>query len=53
VLGVDDESVLSFVTFKPCGAVGRIAAFSHPFLFALNGIVMALLAGNAIVVKPS
>ena len=44
---------LHYTTYHPYGVVGRITAFNHPALFAINGAVMPLLAGNTAVLKPS
>ncbi|HEX3946124.1 MAG TPA: aldehyde dehydrogenase family protein, partial [Acidimicrobiales bacterium] len=44
---------LHYTTHHPYGVVGRITAFNHPSLFAVNGAVMPLLAGNTAVLKPS
>ncbi|MFI5396795.1 MAG: aldehyde dehydrogenase family protein [Candidatus Binatia bacterium] len=41
------------VTFKPRGVVGIISPWNAPLNLALSDIVPALLAGNAVVVKPS
>ncbi|MCU1431763.1 MAG: Aldehyde Dehydrogenase [Actinotalea sp.] len=38
---------------RPLGVVVGIAAFNHPTLFACQKIGPALLAGNAVVLKPS
>jgi betaine-aldehyde dehydrogenase len=37
----------------PFGVIGRIVAFNHPFAFAATRIGPALIAGNALVLKPS
>jgi betaine-aldehyde dehydrogenase len=37
----------------PYGVIGRIVAFNHPFGFAATRIGPALIAGNALVLKPS
>jgi betaine-aldehyde dehydrogenase len=37
----------------PYGVIGRIVAFNHPFGFAASRIGPALIAGNALVLKPS
>jgi acyl-CoA reductase-like NAD-dependent aldehyde dehydrogenase len=37
---------------EPYGVVGRIAAFNHPALFSVARTAAALMAGNAVVVKP-
>jgi acyl-CoA reductase-like NAD-dependent aldehyde dehydrogenase len=44
---------LSITTREPYGVVGRIAAFNHPLAMAINGLAAALMAGNAVVIKPS
>jgi acyl-CoA reductase-like NAD-dependent aldehyde dehydrogenase len=44
---------LHFSIHEPFGVVGRIVAFNHPILFAVARSVPALVAGNAVVVKPS
>jgi succinate-semialdehyde dehydrogenase/glutarate-semialdehyde dehydrogenase len=41
------------VTYRPLGVVGIITPWNGPFVLALNPCVQALLAGNAVVVKPS
>jgi succinate-semialdehyde dehydrogenase/glutarate-semialdehyde dehydrogenase len=41
------------VTYKPLGVVGVITPWNGPFILGLNPTVQALLAGNAVVVKPS
>lgn len=38
---------------EPLGVVGVIAPWNYPFMLALGAIVPALLAGNAVVFKPS
>ena len=38
---------------EPFGVVGRIAAFNHPLAMAINGLAAPLMAGNAVVIKPS
>ncbi len=41
------------ITYRPLGVVGVITPWNGPFILALNPSVQALLAGNAVVVKPS
>jgi len=41
------------VVFKPRGVVGIISPWNAPLTLALGDVVPALLAGNAVVVKPS
>lgn len=41
------------VTYRPMGVVGVITPWNGPFILGLNPAVPALLAGNAVVIKPS
>jgi acyl-CoA reductase-like NAD-dependent aldehyde dehydrogenase len=41
------------VTYRPLGVVGIITPWNGPFILSLNPTVQALMAGNAVVVKPS
>jgi 2-formylbenzoate dehydrogenase len=38
---------------RPFGVVARIIPFNHPFMFAASKIAAPLVAGNAVVLKPS
>src|SRR5262249_44350323 len=38
---------------EPYGVVGRILAFNHPINFAIVGMASPLMAGNAVILKPS
>ncbi len=40
-------------TREPYGVVGRITAFNHPFMFGVGKSAAPLMAGNAVVLKPS
>ncbi len=42
-----------FVRREPVGVVAIIAPWNYPYLTAVNGIVPALMAGNAVVLKHS
>ncbi|HEY8545414.1 MAG TPA: aldehyde dehydrogenase family protein [Acidimicrobiales bacterium] len=44
---------LHLVLREPFGVVGRIVAFNHPLLFAASRLAAPLLAGNAVLLKPS
>jgi acyl-CoA reductase-like NAD-dependent aldehyde dehydrogenase len=44
---------LHFTIREPYGVCARILAFNHPIYFALCGIGAPLMAGNAIILKPS
>lgn len=43
---------LSYTLREPLGVVVRINAFNHPFMFAAARAAPALVAGNAIIIKP-
>lgn len=48
-----DERTLHYTRYAPYGVVGKITAYNHPFLFAVKGSLAALIAGNAVVLKPA
>jgi succinate-semialdehyde dehydrogenase/glutarate-semialdehyde dehydrogenase len=41
------------VVFKPHGLVGLITPWNYPFLLGIADALPALLAGNAVIIKPS
>jgi acyl-CoA reductase-like NAD-dependent aldehyde dehydrogenase len=41
------------IVYKPLGVVGVIGTWHAPFLFSLNPAIQALVAGNAVLLKPS
>ncbi len=41
------------ITYEPAGVVAHVSAWNYPYFVGLNSIVPALLAGNAVVYKPS
>ncbi len=41
------------ITYRPLGVVGIITPWNGPFILSLNPTVQALMAGNAVVLKPS
>src|SRR5205814_5545995 len=43
----------SYVVNKPLGVVGIISPWNFPWATPLDEVVMALMAGNAVVLKPS
>jgi succinate-semialdehyde dehydrogenase/glutarate-semialdehyde dehydrogenase len=43
----------SYIVYKPVGVVGIISPWNFPWATPLDEVVMALMAGNAVVVKPS
>ncbi len=46
-------SSFAFTLREPFGLVARITAFNHPFSFAVNAAAPVLIAGNAVLLKPS
>lgn len=44
---------LDYTRPEPYGVVGRIIPFNHPISFAAGKIAPALIAGNAVVLKPA
>ena len=43
----------SYIVYKPLGVVGIISPWNFPWATPLDEVVMALMAGNAVLVKPS
>src|SRR5882724_9687997 len=43
----------SRIVYQPLGVVGIISPWNFPWATPLDEVVMALMAGNAVVVKPS
>ena len=41
------------ILYRPLGVVGVISPWNGPFILSLNPTVQALMAGNAVIVKPS
>jgi 2-formylbenzoate dehydrogenase len=44
---------LHYTRLEPFGVVGRIVAYNHPILYAAARATPALLAGNAVILKPA
>ncbi|MFY9619359.1 MAG: aldehyde dehydrogenase family protein [Pyrinomonadaceae bacterium] len=44
---------MSYVVYKPVGVIGIISPWNFPWATPLAEVVMALMAGNAVVLKPS
>lgn len=47
------EGLKRFIRREPLGVVLSIAAWNYPYLIAVNSVVPALLAGNAVILKHS
>jgi acyl-CoA reductase-like NAD-dependent aldehyde dehydrogenase len=50
---VADGALRERITYEPIGVVVHVSAWNYPYFVALNTIVPALLAGNAVLYKPS
>lgn len=51
LLGLMGKS--STITYRPLGVVGIISPWNFPFNIPMGEVVMALMAGNTVVLKPS
>lgn len=49
----DSTTHLHYTRREPFGVVARIVAFNHPAMFAVQKIAAPLVAGNAVILKPS
>ncbi len=44
---------LHYTSYRPYGVVGKILAYNHPAMFAITRTLAALIAGNAVILKPA
>lgn len=49
----DTTTHLHYTIREPFGVVARIVAFNHPLMFAIQKLGAPLVAGNAVILKPS
>jgi acyl-CoA reductase-like NAD-dependent aldehyde dehydrogenase len=49
----EEEGIGEKIEYEPLGVVCNISAWNYPYLVGINVIVPALLAGNAVMYKPS
>lgn len=49
----DDGDMVETITHEPLGVVANISAWNYPYFVGSNVFVPALLAGNAVLYKPS
>jgi acyl-CoA reductase-like NAD-dependent aldehyde dehydrogenase len=47
------NGVREILAFEPLGVIANISAWNYPFLVGVNVFIPALLAGNAVLYKPS
>jgi len=48
-----DKSLEEIISYEPLGTICNISAWNYPWLVGVNVFVPALLAGNAVMYKPS
>jgi acyl-CoA reductase-like NAD-dependent aldehyde dehydrogenase len=48
-----ENGLVEKITYEPLGVVANISAWNYPYFVGTNVIIPALLAGNAVVYKPS
>ena len=53
VLDAPDEGLREVIAHEPLGVIANISAWNYPYFVGSNVFVPALLAGNAVVYKPS
>jgi acyl-CoA reductase-like NAD-dependent aldehyde dehydrogenase len=49
----EDASLTELIRYEPLGVVCNISAWNYPYLVGTNVFIPALLAGNAVLYKPS
>lgn len=47
------EGLKEIIRYEPLGVIGNISAWNYPYLVGTNVFIPALLAGNAVLYKPS
>ncbi|GAA4802437.1 aldehyde dehydrogenase family protein [Olivibacter ginsenosidimutans] len=48
-----DARLKEVISYEPLGIIGNISAWNYPYLVGVNVFVPALIAGNAVLYKPS
>ncbi len=48
-----EEGLVEKISYEPLGVICNISAWNYPYLVGINVFVPALLAGNAVMYKPS
>src|SRR5205085_6306523 len=49
----DDAGIEEKISYEPLGVICNISAWNYPYLVSVNVFVPALIAGNAVMYKPS
>ena len=50
---VQEKNLIEKISYEPLGVICNISAWNYPYLVGVNVFVPALLAGNAVMYKPS
>jgi len=50
---VETGATTEKIVYEPLGVIGNISAWNYPYLVGTNVFIPALLAGNAVIYKPS
>src|SRR5260221_9405112 len=50
---VQEKTLIEKISYEPLGVICNISAWNYPYLVGVNVFVPALLAGNAVMYKPS
>ncbi|PYH90245.1 aldehyde dehydrogenase family protein [Aspergillus ellipticus CBS 707.79] len=53
VVGEEEKGFKRFIKRKPVGVIFIMFAWNYPYLVLVNSLIPALLAGNAVILKPS
>jgi acyl-CoA reductase-like NAD-dependent aldehyde dehydrogenase len=48
-----EEGLGEKIIYEPLGVIGNISAWNYPYLVGVNVFIPALMAGNAVIYKPS
>ncbi|MGD1894305.1 MAG: aldehyde dehydrogenase family protein [Cyclobacteriaceae bacterium] len=49
----EEEGLVEKIAYEPLGVIANISAWNYPYLVGVNVFVPALIAGNAVLYKPS
>ena len=49
----DQAGMREFIRYEPLGVIANISAWNYPYLVGVNVFVPAIIAGNAVLYKPS
>ncbi|MGB3586617.1 MAG: aldehyde dehydrogenase family protein [Tunicatimonas sp.] len=49
----EEEGLVEKIVYEPLGVIANISAWNYPYLVGVNVFVPALIAGNAVLYKPS